>query len=714
MADQMQFPNLLGLKGNSTLQCLLEILVDESTFEFRDDVNLQKLANEAGVEITSEIILEVCRLSGPSLKKLNLSGCSGKLCLCKVAKFCGPTLQEIFLRNCYGITLIDLRALSIHCTELIAIDVSGCIHSVEDSALRIISSLHRLEIVELKDCMDVTDDGVCELAQCCKKLKYLGLMNCSRVGNRSCHAIGKYCVRLSELNLLGCAAVADAGAVSVLNGCRSLQILRNSNCHSLYGRWKKLKGKFILSHLSIVNCFKFNSFYQLCAFHELKKLDVSMCSSFSTSCLGNIVQNCKYLDDLNLSGCALVNDSMLRILSSSKRFIHINLAKCNGVTPIGVEFLIDSCVELTTLILTDCPSINHGFLRKVEPKMLFSDFSPSDRHFLPKPNADALRLNARKFKFEISMAILIQRMYRGWRIRDGIARRKRGAILLRNSVALVQASYRSQCQRRRWRVFLSRHNQRLAVVKIQSFWRRIVSGKRVFIELKTRNSRNAALQICAQRIQKLYRGNGGRDSARKLRVIATKNKKKKMKEMQTRYYCASIIQKLFRGYCSRKHFILSMDKISREHLLLLKREMSACMFQRVARGSAARKNVLNQRLEKKRRNAETFAATKVQSLFRGFRASSIAFAIKDKNRVAVATVAALHLQSRWREYKSRRLRENKRALRRLKKVNKSASVAIQRYWRGFNARVKLFQFRQEEDSKIYRHVSAVNIQRLFR
>mmetsp|Transcript_6083 Transcript_6083/g.8928 ORF Transcript_6083/g.8928 Transcript_6083/m.8928 type:complete len:600 (-) Transcript_6083:4619-6418(-) len=598
MAGQMQFCNLFKQQnGNSTLQCLLEILVDESRFEFRDDIDLQKLAIEGGVEITSELISEVCRLCGPTLKKLNLSGCSGDLCLWKVAMFCGPRLEEICLRNCNGMTLIGLRALSIHCTGLIAIDLIGCSSSVEDSALRIIASLHRLEKVELKDCMNITNDGVCELAQCCKNLKYLGLMNCKRVGNRSCHAIGKYCAHLSELNLLGCVAVADAGAISVLNGCRSLQVLRSSNCHSLYGCWKKLEGNIILSHLSLVNCGKFNSFNRLCEFHELKQLDVSMCSSFSSSCLESIVQNCKFLDDLNLSGCAHVNDSMLRILSSSKRFIHISLAKCNGVTQIGVENLIDSCIELTTLVLTDSSNINHGFLRKVEPKMAFSELHLSQEggRFVPKSNAYALRLNARKVKVKATMSVLIQRIYRGWQVRAGIVRRNRDAILLRRSVVLLQASYRGRHQRMDWQIYRCRHRRTMAATKIQSFWRHLVYGRRVFVELQRRNLRNAMLQLSAQRIQKLYRGFEGRDTARRLMFFTKQCEQKKLKEMQTRQNSVKIIQKLYRGYCSRKLCIRLKDQISRENLQFLRYEISACLLQRVARGFAARKKVLDKK-----------------------------------------------------------------------------------------------------------------------
>mmetsp|Transcript_22962 Transcript_22962/g.35373 ORF Transcript_22962/g.35373 Transcript_22962/m.35373 type:complete len:909 (+) Transcript_22962:266-2992(+) len=716
MAGQMQFCNSFKKSGNSTLQCLIEILVDESRYEFRDDINLEKLAIEGGVEITSELISEVCRLCGPTLKKLNLSGCSGDLCLWKVAMFCGPSLEEICLRDCNGMTLIGLRALSIHCTGLIAIDLSGCSSSVEDSALRIIASLHRLEKVELKDCMNITNDGVCELVQCCKKLKYLGLMNCIRVGNRSCHAIGKHCAHLSELNLFGCVAVADAGAVSVLNGCRYLQVFRNSNCHSMYGCWKKLEGKIILRHLSLVNCVKFNSFYRLCEFHELKQLDVSMCSSFSSSCLERIVQNCKFLDDLNLSGCALVNDSMLRILSLSKRFIHISLAQCNGVTQIGVENLIDSCIELTTLILTDSSNINHSFLRKVEPKMAFSELqlSPEGGCFVPKSNADALRLNARNVKVKASTVILIQRIYRGWQVRAGIVRRKRDAILLRRSVVLLQASYRGQHQRMDWQIYRSRHRRTMAATKIQSFWRHLVYGRRVFAELRRRNLRNVMLQLSAQRIQKLYRGFEGRATARKLMLFTKQCEKKILKEMQTRQKSVQIIQKLFRGYCSRKLCIRLKDQISRENLQFLRYEISACVLQRVARGFATRKNVLEEKFDMERKRIETLAVIKVQTLFRGSRARSIACRIKGKKHMFAATSVALNLQSLWRECKSRRWRERERALYRLKEVNVSASSTIQRYWRGFNSRAKQMQLKLEEEANICRIASAVNIQRCFR
>ncbi|KAI9089579.1 hypothetical protein DFS34DRAFT_639085 [Phlyctochytrium arcticum] len=110
--------------------------------------------------------------------------------------FCGKTVRELSLRNCWGVTDKGLAAIAHY--------ASNC-----------------LENLCLASVWDITDSGIASMARMCSQLKELDLSNCRKL--------------------------SDAGVCSVLDACRGIETLTLSYCKSLtdnlmsHPRWATVK-----------------------------------------------------------------------------------------------------------------------------------------------------------------------------------------------------------------------------------------------------------------------------------------------------------------------------------------------------------------------------------------------------------------------------------------------------------------------------------------
>lgn len=160
-----------------------------------------------------------------------------------------------------------------------------------------------------------------------------------------------------------------------------------------------------------------------------------------------------------------------------------------------------------------------------------------------------------------------------------------------------------------------------------------------------------------------------------------KSKANELTAIETR--AVLTIQKIFRGYLARVHF-----------LLLLVQYRSAVCIQRFARGFLARRLVQNLRLQQ--------FSTRIQKVWRGFLGR---IHTKEIRLNFLRSLSAITIQCAWRCHQARKFVSNLR----IELHNRSSAIQLQRIWRGYQARL-LFSYMQQQR----KNAACVLIQRVWR
>ncbi|GFP86722.1 hypothetical protein PHJA_000816000 [Phtheirospermum japonicum] len=254
------------------------------------------------------------------------------------------SLKELDLSRCSKVTDAGIRSLlSVPSLEKLCVSETG----VTADGVALLASLTNLLVLDLGG-LPVTDSALSSL-QALKKLKHLDLWG-SQISNKGAVLL-KMFPSLSFLNL------AWTYVTNLPNLC-SLACLNMSNCtiHSLFGGegQKIFLEKVILSGASIADV---SEAFQYVETSKLCLLDISNSSiqSFSFLCSMNT------LTDLNLSDCALDNDSVEHVACVGAKLRYLNL--CNTkVMSDGIGVLAGHVPNLETLLLSGTPVDDRAIL----------------------------------------------------------------------------------------------------------------------------------------------------------------------------------------------------------------------------------------------------------------------------------------------------------------------------------------------------------------
>ncbi len=273
------------------------------------EVNLQALHQATGVEITDQVVEEICEANSRIIK-LNLTSCKkiSDFSLVVVGNQC-KELQSISFGGCENVRHVGLRSLAMNCRLLRSIDFVG--YDIDDPGLRIIAaSLDKLEDLFLTGCSSITDRGLSQIAHCCTKLRRLRLGGCYKIGESGVWAFYELenCRDLEEIELFGCIYLSDSALLAIARRCPSLKRINVSKCHDISTR-------AICKFVSISNCltdFVASNCHQAIddnvlshliqnLSNSLVRLDVSYCELSENIFIKSISQ-CSNLKYLNLSG----------------------------------------------------------------------------------------------------------------------------------------------------------------------------------------------------------------------------------------------------------------------------------------------------------------------------------------------------------------------------------------------------------------------------
>lgn len=178
-------------------------------------------------ENISPSLLEEIKTKCPSLETLGLCYCDMR----NIPAQCLPRNLKSLLLDHSIVPLGWFEGLQCETffPNLLQLNLTYCTR-VENSDLRSITKLKKLENLNFSYCYRVGDEGIEHIARNLSNLKVLNLSNCPKITDLGLHHIGRHLIGLKRLNLLSSWRITDAGILSLVHSLTELEYLNLSSC----------------------------------------------------------------------------------------------------------------------------------------------------------------------------------------------------------------------------------------------------------------------------------------------------------------------------------------------------------------------------------------------------------------------------------------------------------------------------------------------------
>lgn len=472
------------------------------------------------------------------------------------------------------------------------------------------TGINRLDVLDFSSCPQLLSEGVREFISCCNTS--LTRLNLSRCGALTDDALGwvggalgpqgsrTRCHRLLSLDVSFTVAICDRGLAALGAGCQALQFLN-------------LEGLERISDAGMLHIVR--------GCKALRVLCLRRCHQLTNATLGHIGKHGAKLRTLNLSGCyGMSSAGLLAMVLGTPLLQSLNLEGCLHMREDILAPVATACPALQTLNLTGCQDITDNGIRTLAENMPFVQRARTYLGLEPRVDGLQIKYSVQEQTIRASAALRMQAYFRGYMGR-------RVAASWRETMVQTPA-----CRKIR-RCYMSWHLRR---------------------EIRHRVERTKLINRSAVRIQSLVRGMLGR--------AAFARSQREDQRLGVWSVFAVKVQAAYRGYWTRRHFVLVRKSMERYRLEqnLLQREAAATRLQESYRARFGRSRfedlmTLNQRRRKEQRDA----AVTLQRLYRtraarrAYRQLQAAIARqKEENRELERL--AVKLQSNWRGHRSRR------------------------------------------------------------
>ncbi|KAG7390318.1 hypothetical protein PHYPSEUDO_008146 [Phytophthora pseudosyringae] len=515
----------------------------------------------------------------------------------------------LILSGCTGFTPVGLRSL-VHVVgeTLRQLDCSCTTLSVP--MLQVLATgIESLDVLDFSSCPQLLSEGVREFISCCNtSLTRLNLSRCGALTDDALGWIGGMlgpqgsrtrCRRLLSLDMSYTSAICDRGLAALGAGCQTLQFLN-------------LEGLERISDAGMLHIAR--------GCKALRVLSLKRCYQLTNATLGHIGQYGVNLRTLNLSGCyGMSSAGLLAMVRGTSLLQSLNLEGCLHMHEDVLAPVAMACPSLQTLNLTGCQEITDTGIKTLAENLPFVQRSRTYRGLEPRIDGLQIKYSIQEQTIRSSAALRLQAYYRGY-----VGRRV--AASWRETVVQTPA-----CRKIR-RCYMCWHLRR---------------------ELEFRVKRTELIYRSTVRIQSLIRGV-------QCRVVLARSLHEKQRLTSWTIYAVKV-QAAYRGYWTRRHFVLVRKSLERYRLeqSLLQREAAAARLQSSYRARFGRSHfedlmTLNQR----RRKEQHDAAVTLQRLYR----TRVARRAYRQLRAAIARQQeeahefeklAVKLQSNWRGHRSR-------------------------------------------------------------
>ncbi|XP_047166937.1 F-box/LRR-repeat protein 20-like [Vigna umbellata] len=307
--------------------------------------------------VTYDFISALVGLKGLTCLDLSCSSISDEL-LCCVAEE-GIPLKKLVLQGCCNYTYVGVLCLLSSCQSMEHLDLQNTEFLCDRRVEVLCEFLGNLVSINVSGCRTLTDLALFALIKNCPLLNEIK-MEATDVGKKGVDeelVNGVVNYRVKSLYLGRNSWLRDESLEMIASVCPSLEVLDLSSCCDI--------SEGVVEVL------------RRCS--EVRNLSLAFCSGVKLKGLEFEVPK---LEELNLSG-SRVDDETLSVISKYCRWLlHLDLENCYKVTANGVREVVDKCRRLREINLVSCCEVEAS----VVAWMVFS--RPSLRRIMAPPSFD--------------------------------------------------------------------------------------------------------------------------------------------------------------------------------------------------------------------------------------------------------------------------------------------------------------------------------------
>ncbi|KAL9960679.1 hypothetical protein ACROYT_G034165 [Oculina patagonica] len=293
-------------------------------------------------------------------------------------------MHKIRIEGNNRLTDASVKVLAKSCPMLDHVYLVDC-PRITDLALKALAASKHLNVVNVADCVRIQDTGVRQIVEGSSgaKIKELNLTNCVRVSDVTLLRIAQRCHNLVYASFCYCEHVTDAG-VELLGTLPSLTSLDLSGCNIQDQGVAALGNNPRFRDITLAECpnitdLGLQKMCQQC--RQLENFNVSHCKGLTDNAIKNLAFCCRLLRTLNLAGCNKLTDSSLQYLSGVCHYIEaLDLSGCIHITDKSLRYLRKGCKQLSSLTILYCRNITKSAVQKLQVKcahVLHSTDDPS-------------------------------------------------------------------------------------------------------------------------------------------------------------------------------------------------------------------------------------------------------------------------------------------------------------------------------------------------
>ncbi|KAK2466112.1 hypothetical protein APHAL10511_001754 [Amanita phalloides] len=277
-------------------------------------------------------------------------------------------LERLTLVNCEHLTSVVLSRILPCFADLVAVDLSGAIHTNNDAIISLAISAKRLQGINLAGCVEVSDNGIIALALNCPLLRRVKLSNLENLTDAAIQALAKCCPLLLEIDLNHCHLITDVAIREIWLNSTYMRELRLSHCPQLTDTaFPAPLRPELIAQTDNANPFP-NTKSKLDnelpplilnrQFIHLRMLDLTGCSLITDEAIEGIISQAPKIRNLVLSKCTLLTDRSVENICRLGRHLHyLHLGHASKINDRSVRTLARSCTRLRYVDFANCTSL---------------------------------------------------------------------------------------------------------------------------------------------------------------------------------------------------------------------------------------------------------------------------------------------------------------------------------------------------------------------
>ena len=288
-----------------------------------------------------------------------------------------PNLETLNLSGCYNVTDIGLgHAFVQDLHSITVLNLSLCKQITDSSITRIARHFRNLEVLELGGCSHITSNGLLHIAMGLTKLKYLNLRSCRQVsdtgigslcGQGQMEAYG--CHRLEHLVMQDCQKLTDQALKHISLGLTKLRSLNLSFCASVTDSGLKFLAKMpLLNELNLRSCDNVSDLgvgFLAEGGSHITNLDVSFCERVSDTSLAHISQGLFHLQSLSVCASNITDEGVEKLVRSTHELTTLNIGQCSGLTDQSLTLIAQHLKGLRSIDLYGCTKITTVGIKEI-------------------------------------------------------------------------------------------------------------------------------------------------------------------------------------------------------------------------------------------------------------------------------------------------------------------------------------------------------------